>query len=141
VDLLPEEGEHFDHEATGHDANYLRPEPFLSTQDDSPRHSRYSDFGEPSSAHSASGVGGPVGGAGTRTSKSAAAPSLRPVNIIQHDDAGLAPEEEDETIELPPAYSNIRRNKTLKREDNSHAAQAGSSASGPSSSLSPMEVI
>ncbi|KAF8888637.1 hypothetical protein BD779DRAFT_1672291 [Infundibulicybe gibba] len=37
---------------------------------------------------------------------------MRPVNIIQHDDAGPssdAPKEEDpETIELPPAYTNIR---------------------------------
>jgi len=29
------------------------------------------------------------------------------VNIIQHDDAG--PDETQETIELPPAYTNIRR--------------------------------
>ncbi|EIW78366.1 hypothetical protein CONPUDRAFT_167389 [Coniophora puteana RWD-64-598 SS2] len=43
---------------------------------------------------------------------------LRPVNIIQHDDAGVVPAEEDEhgegeeepeTVELPPAYTNIRR--------------------------------
>lgn len=33
---------------------------------------------------------------------------LRPVNIIQHDDAGAMPEEEPETVELPPAYGNIR---------------------------------
>ena len=36
------------------------------------------------------------------------------MNIIQHDDAGLAdppplPDEEPETIELPPAYTNIKR--------------------------------
>jgi hypothetical protein len=38
--------------------------------------------------------------------------SLRPVNIIQHDDAGpsaaLKEPEEPETIELPPAYTNIK---------------------------------
>lgn len=35
---------------------------------------------------------------------------MRPVNIIQHDDAGDAPEDEGhETIELPPAYNNIRK--------------------------------
>ncbi|KAH9855319.1 hypothetical protein C2E23DRAFT_857987 [Lenzites betulinus] len=51
----------------------------------------------------------------TSTRKSAAPPTFRPVNIIQHDDAGPSdpppppPEEEPETIELPPAYTNIRR--------------------------------
>jgi hypothetical protein len=37
---------------------------------------------------------------------------LRPVNIIQHDDAGVANEAaegEPETVELPPAYTNIRK--------------------------------
>lgn len=39
--------------------------------------------------------------------------TLRPVNIIQHDDAGPSdgpppPDDEPETIELPPAYTNIR---------------------------------
>jgi hypothetical protein len=39
---------------------------------------------------------------------------FRPVNIIQHDDAGpsgqeVKEEEEPETIELPPAYTNIRK--------------------------------
>ncbi len=46
------------------------------------------------------------------TRKTANPPSLRPVNIIQHDDAGSAAgdaEEEAETVELPPAYTNIRR--------------------------------
>ena len=49
--------------------------------------------------------------ASTYMRKSPAPPSFRPVNIIQHDDAG--PSEmsqiEPETIELPPAYTNIRR--------------------------------
>lgn len=48
------------------------------------------------------------------TRKSAAPPQMRPVNIIQHDDAGLAPQEGDEdaqeaeTVELPPAYTNLK---------------------------------
>ncbi|KAI9438586.1 hypothetical protein H4582DRAFT_2076217 [Lactarius indigo] len=48
----------------------------------------------------------------TATRKNAPRPQRRPVNIIQHDDAG--PSEvpmsvgEPETIELPPAYANIR---------------------------------
>ncbi|KAJ3555239.1 hypothetical protein NM688_g2686 [Phlebia brevispora] len=53
--------------------------------------------------------------ASTYMRKSPAPPSFRPVNIIQHDDAG--PSEymsqlEPETIELPPAYTNIRRDLT-----------------------------
>ena len=39
---------------------------------------------------------------------------MRPVNVIQHDDAGPSEnsalaEEEPETVELPPAYTNIRK--------------------------------
>lgn len=49
--------------------------------------------------------------------KGGAPPVLRPVNIIQHEDAGAPPEresndaegEEPETVELPPAYTNIRK--------------------------------
>jgi hypothetical protein len=47
----------------------------------------------------------------TTTRKSAAISQLRPANIIQHDDAGpsegTSGQAEPETIELPPAYSNI----------------------------------
>ena len=50
--------------------------------------------------------------AGTNPRKSAPPGQMRPVNIIQHDDAGpsegLASIDEPETIELPPAYTNIR---------------------------------
>ena len=49
----------------------------------------------------------------TSSRKSGAFPQLRPVNIIQHDDAGpsedLSGHAESETIELPPAYTNIRQ--------------------------------
>lgn len=48
----------------------------------------------------------------TTNRKSAAIPQLRPVNIIQHDDAGpseYSGQPEPETIELPPAYTNIRQ--------------------------------
>ncbi|KAI0000168.1 hypothetical protein BJV74DRAFT_146232 [Russula compacta] len=54
----------------------------------------------------------PTSATTTTTRKSAAPPQLRPVNIVQHDDAGpseyTAGHGEPETIELPPAYSNIR---------------------------------
>ena len=44
------------------------------------------------------------------TRKSGPVAQLRPVNIIQHDDAGPGEGSagEPETIELPPAYPNIR---------------------------------
>ena len=49
----------------------------------------------------------------TTTRKSAVPPQLRPVNIIQHDDAGPSEfstgQGEPDTIELPPAYTNIRQ--------------------------------
>jgi hypothetical protein len=49
----------------------------------------------------------------TTTRKSAAPPQLRSVNIFQHDDAGPSEDStgdsEPETIELPPAYTNIRQ--------------------------------
>ena len=49
----------------------------------------------------------------TATRKTAVPPQLRPVNIIQHDDAGPSEDPashvEPETIELPPAYTNIRQ--------------------------------
>ena len=49
--------------------------------------------------------------------KSGSLPLLRPVNIIQHDDAGPsewpASISEHETIELPPAYGNIRSGQRL----------------------------
>ncbi|KAF9489241.1 hypothetical protein BDN71DRAFT_1512320 [Pleurotus eryngii] len=62
---------------------------------------------------------GAIGGAATSTSgsssgrKSGMPRPLRAVNIVQHEDAGpsdapKADEDEPETIELPPAYTNIR---------------------------------
>ena len=52
---------------------------------------------------------------GTSTGRSRKSPiplSLRPVNVIQHEDAGTslpADNTEPETVELPPAYTNIRK--------------------------------
>ncbi|KAI0739049.1 hypothetical protein C8Q80DRAFT_226122 [Daedaleopsis nitida] len=75
---------------------------------------------------------GRVGGSSvpsTNTRKSPAPPSFRPVNIIQHDDAGPpeqppSPEEEPETIELPPAYTNIKRNDQPAASSSQAAVQA-----------------
>lgn len=60
--------------------------------------------------------GSAVLGAGTATSRKGAPPRMmRPVNIIQHDDAGPSyppppppGEDEAETIELPPAYTALK---------------------------------
>jgi len=54
------------------------------------------------------------GTSATTSRKSPGGPAtLRPVNIIQHDDAGpsepQAEADEPETVELPPAYTNIRK--------------------------------
>lgn len=54
---------------------------------------------------------GPISSSSRKTP--AGPPQLRPINIIQHDDAGpsagAAAEEEAETVELPPAYNNLRK--------------------------------
>jgi hypothetical protein len=61
------------------------------------------------------GVGGNSSSAGTSSvGRKGQMRNMRPVNVIQHDDAGPsenAPltEEEPDTVELPPAYTNIRK--------------------------------
>ena len=55
---------------------------------------------------------------------------LRPVNIIQHDDAG--PDEGAETIELPPAYTNIRRKLTFGRRPSQRVTSAADETGGTS---------
>jgi hypothetical protein len=110
---------------------FYTPEPFVLPEASQPSHSSH-DLGRPlsmatsttdwglggiarSPTPDASLAGGPVPSGATSTSrKSAGGPrSLRPVNIVQHDDAGpsaAVPEEEGEaeTIELPPAYTNLK---------------------------------
>ena len=69
--------------------------------------------GTPQTSVSGTGTTSAMGTSSSR--KSPAPPVMRPVNIIQHEDAGLPPpagEEEPETVELPPAYTNIRSNAT-----------------------------
>jgi hypothetical protein len=66
----------------------------------------------------------------TGTRKTTAGPTpLRPVNIIQHEDGHRVEDfpapGEDETIELPPAYTNIKRDPSRRVPKN---AEAGSSA-------------
>ncbi|TFL02584.1 hypothetical protein BDV98DRAFT_582164 [Pterulicium gracile] len=112
VDLLQED----DEEASG-PANelphYYRPEPFIAPE---PTEAGSSSHGgrpmtEVMSERSESPV--PSTSAGTSTTRKSAGPrTMRPVNFVQHEDAGPPPKEEDEeaaeTVELPPAYTNIR---------------------------------
>lgn len=130
VDLLRED----DHDGPDNDGRlpqYYEPEPFIvpdptvtSSADDrgsatglrpstDRRQSRQSalthDTGGRSSTPDQSNLG-----TSTYMRKSPAPPSFRPVNIVQHEDAGPSeaphpPDEEEETIELPPAYTNIKR--------------------------------
>ncbi|KAF9075233.1 hypothetical protein BDP27DRAFT_1212621 [Rhodocollybia butyracea] len=111
VDLLQaDEGdEHPNH--PGELPEYYRPEPFIvpdpSTDETTSQSGRLSGSERPTSRS------GTPNWASTSTSRKSEAPRvLRPVNIIQHDDAGPSEgkkEEEPETIELPPAYTNIRK--------------------------------
>ncbi|KAG1834683.1 hypothetical protein EV424DRAFT_517991 [Suillus variegatus] len=137
VDLFQGDPED-DHDlAPGELGNYYRPEPFLATEpaETSPMvgleegragtamsGSRYgtsdrrqSTFGSFSDMRSTTpdyemGITG-----GTIPSSSRKSPTprqLRSINIIQHDDAGAADEQAEgqpDTVELPPAYTNIRK--------------------------------
>jgi hypothetical protein len=121
--------------------NYYRPEPFLATEptEASSAYARedvrsgtamsgsrygtpdrrqseltFSDMRSTTPDYEMGMVGGTVGSTTIPSSsrKSAMPRQLRPVNIIQHDDAGTANEPaegEPETVELPPAYTNIRK--------------------------------
>ena len=116
---------------------YYRPEPFMvpdPTVDGSSIHGTEEDGRRPLSGtatsfytrtgtpepHTASlsGFGPGIGGSSVGAERRKGAPRpMRAVNIIQHDDAGpsLPPdkegEDEPETIELPPAYTAVGRNK------------------------------
>lgn len=92
---------------------YYEPEPFIvpdpTVASDS---GRGSTDGRPVS-QVLSDTSGPYGGTSTNGGRKGPMRQLRPVNVIQHDDAGpsepLVADEEPETVELPPAYTNIRK--------------------------------
>ncbi len=125
VDLLNE-----DDAVDGNPPQYYQPEPFVVPEPTASssaaetstvaggarpsvdhRQSHYSNLtGERSATPDQSAVSG-----STYMRKSPAPPSFRPVNIIQHDDAGPSAAE-PETIELPPAYTNIRDGPKLEDE-------------------------
>ncbi|KAI0764624.1 hypothetical protein BD413DRAFT_437794, partial [Trametes elegans] len=131
VDLLQDQEN--DGPGDGRPPEYYQPEPFVlpdptiaSTHEESTSGSQSGGGAQPSrdrrqsylstTTSDTGGYGGLHGfrpPASSTSRKSAAPPTFRPVNIIQHDDAGPSgpppppPEEEPETIELPPAYTNI----------------------------------
>jgi hypothetical protein len=75
------------------------------------------------------GLGLGSAGGSSHTRKSPLGPQhLRPVNIIQHDDAG-PDDEAHETIELPPAYTNIRRPLAVDNDTSNTAADTSTSTS------------
>lgn len=109
---------------THHLPDGYQPEPF--TVPDPTIASTYLDDGLTSEGRPLSGYSGTErsgtpdlihGGAPTATSSASGRKGplrqMRPVNIIQHDDAGPSeappPADDVETVELPPAYTNIRR--------------------------------
>ena len=129
LDLLQDQEGENDHDAGL--PQYYRPEPFIvpdptvsSSNPDAPETTMASGY-RPSMDHRLSQYSATTGEGGvpatrsgtpdqssTYMRKSPAPPSFRPVNIIQHDDAGPSEDvsqAEPETIELPPAYTNIKR--------------------------------
>ena len=101
---------------------YYEPEPFTASEPteraSTPRPSTALDRSEHPISQSLTYLSDPQRAGtpdGTSTGvsrKSAIPPSLRPVNVIQHEDAGPsipAENPEPETVELPPAYTNIRK--------------------------------
>ncbi|KAG8686386.1 hypothetical protein FRC09_014159, partial [Ceratobasidium sp. 395] len=142
-------------EGRGELPRFYEPEPFimpdaLSNPETSSRHSLHSTHeGQPprTSMTTASGMpghgrapsrlsvttmseaGGPGPASSSGRSKSGMPPSaFRPVNFIQHEDAGDVPAagQEPETVELPPAYTDFR----------SRAAGTSGADAGPSGTTS-----
>ena len=119
VNVLPVDGEDGNEEEQWHylPQNYA-PQPFLMTDPSNRGTLRTSEPTLPTSTQddrplSMSTATTDAHGPLTPTSKTRSFSQFPPVNIIQHHDAGpsedLPGRVEPETIELPPAYSNIRQ--------------------------------
>lgn len=138
VDLLQGDPEDDHDPAPGELGNYYRPEPFLATEPTETSSMYRGEEGRGGTVTSSSRYGtsdrresalgsfsdmrsatpdyemGITGGTTIPNSsrKSPMPRQLRPINIIQHDDAGAAGEQAEgqpDTVELPPAYTNIRK--------------------------------
>lgn len=141
VDLLQGDPED-DRDPSSNDlGNYYRPEPFLATEPtetssmygreegragtvtsgsrygtSNRRQSALESFSDMRSASSDYEMGITGGTTIPNSSRKSPMPRLlRPVNVIQHDDGGAADEQAEgqpDTVELPPAYTNIRKPNT-----------------------------
>ncbi|PCH35288.1 hypothetical protein WOLCODRAFT_27769 [Wolfiporia cocos MD-104 SS10] len=128
VDLLQEQDRESDE---GQLPQYYQPEPFVlpeptapstvSGSDEEAGMRPYSERRESLLVGEGMRPGTPGGSSALtgRSNKSRMPPSLRPVNIVQHEDAGppMDPGEDLETIELPPAYTNIRHTTPPNEEE------------------------
>jgi hypothetical protein len=119
--LMADDGDEGSGAARNELPQFYQPEPFMVEDPTAGRASlgaRTDSGGRPIStvlSESRSGTPDPSTSMSGRTGKSAPMRQMRPVNVIQHADAGpsVAPaEEEPETVELPPAYTNIRKDLT-----------------------------
>lgn len=157
VDLLRQEDDDEDanHPNTAQLPRYYEPEPFIvpdptvtsASGDPTMRNAataslrpsnerRLSHYSGTEAGRSSTPDGQSASGS-TYMRKSPLPPVFRPVNIVQHEDAGPGDDEEGpaETIELPPAYTNIRSKAVRKDLDASETASdagLGSSAVGGS---------
>lgn len=107
VDLLQaDEGDERPHDRPAQLPEYYQPDPFIVPDPSSADDTATSSGGAPMSSSSERPTSSGMQDLTSSSTRKGGAPrSLRPVNIIQHDDAGQAganKEEEPETIELPP---------------------------------------
>jgi len=82
----------------------------VSGYTDTDRHTTTTEF--LGSLYAGAGAPGGASPAGSTNGRKGPLRQMRPVNVIQHDDAGPSEPPADgevETVELPPAYTNIRK--------------------------------
>ncbi|KAG9100091.1 hypothetical protein FRC06_004548 [Ceratobasidium sp. 370] len=168
-DLIdPSEDQPPPQEERGELPQFYEPEPFiipdaLSNPETSSRHSLHSthDGQQPrTSMTTASGMpghgrapsrlsvttvseaGGPGPTSSSGRSKAGMPPSaFRPVNFIQHEDAGDLPttDQEPETVELPPAYTDFRSRAAVTPGDGTGAGPSGAATSTAAPVAAPAE--
>ncbi|KAG9090613.1 hypothetical protein FS749_000417 [Ceratobasidium sp. UAMH 11750] len=168
-DLIdPSEDQPVPQEGRGELPQFYEPEPFiipdaLSNPETSSRHSLHSthDGQQPrTSMTTASGIpghgrapsrlsvttmseaGGPGAPSSSGRSKAGMPPSsFRPVNFIQHEDAGDIPstDQEPETVELPPAYTDFRNRTAGTSGDGAGAGPSGAATSTAAPAAAPAE--
>lgn len=114
VDLL--QGDEGDNGATREYPQYYQAEPFVMPE---PTDSSQAGHGQgrPSAAESSrrdshiTSNPSEASPSDPSTKSAAGLRQMRPVNVIQHEDAGpgISEEPQGETVEVPPAYTNLRK--------------------------------